>query len=100
MIASARVFSGSYWNLLTLSWRRPLSYRSQSIDLLGKSLDWFLYDNGLGHERVNVRMYSMDALRKNEGDYFLSNQTMNCQTGTFLLKKIASSVLICNQFCL
>ena len=33
---------------LTLSWRRPLSYRNQSIDLLSK---WFLYDNGLRHER-------------------------------------------------
>ena len=31
---------------LTLSWRRPLSYRNQSIDF------WFLYDNGLCHERV------------------------------------------------
>ena len=39
---------------LTLSWRRPLSYRSQSIDLLCKSMDWFQYDNGLRHERVNV----------------------------------------------
>ena len=38
---------------LTLSWRRPLSYRNQSIDLLCKSMDWFLYDNGLHHERVN-----------------------------------------------
>ena len=37
---------------LTLSWRRPLSYRKQSIDLLCKSMDWFLYDNGLRHERV------------------------------------------------
>ena len=37
---------------LTLSWRRPLSYRNQSIDLLRKSLDWFLYDIGLRHERV------------------------------------------------
>ena len=39
----------------TLSWRRPLSYRNQSIDLLS----WFLYDNGLRHERVkseNKRM--------------------------------------------
>ena len=34
--------------LLTLSWRRPLSYRNQSIDLLR-----FLYGNGLRHERVN-----------------------------------------------
>ena len=39
--------------LLTLSWRRPLSYRNQSIDLQSKSMDWFLYDNGLRHERVN-----------------------------------------------
>ena len=32
--------------LLTLARRRPLSYRNQSIDLLCKSMDWFLYDNG------------------------------------------------------
>ena len=38
--------------LLTHSWRRPLSYRNPSIDLLGKSMDWFLYGNGLRHERV------------------------------------------------
>ena len=38
---------------LTISWRRPLSYRNQSIDLVCKSMDWFLYDNGLRHERVN-----------------------------------------------
>ena len=37
---------------LTLSWRRPISYRNQSIDLLCKSMDWFLYDIGLRHERV------------------------------------------------
>ena len=33
-----------FW--LTLSWRSPLSYR--------KSMDWFLYDNGLRHERVKL----------------------------------------------
>ena len=37
---------------LTLSWRRPLLCRNQSIDLLCKSMDWFLYDNGPRHERV------------------------------------------------
>ena len=37
---------------LTLSWRRTLLYRNQSIDLQSKSMDWFLYDNGLHHERV------------------------------------------------
>ena len=38
---------------LTVSWRRPLSYRNQSINLRNKSMDWFLYDDGLRHERVN-----------------------------------------------
>ena len=38
---------------LTLSRRRPLSYRNQSIDLLWKSMDWFLYDTGLRLESVN-----------------------------------------------
>ena len=28
------------------------SYRNQSIDLQSKWMDWFLYDNGLRHERV------------------------------------------------
>ena len=39
---------------LTLSRLTPLSYRNQSIDLLCKSMDWFLYDNGLRHERVKL----------------------------------------------
>ena len=46
-------FDPSSKMLLTLSWRRPLSYRNQSIDLQSKSMDWFQYDNGLRHERVN-----------------------------------------------
>ena len=41
---------------LTLSWRRPLSYRNQSIDLLRKLMDWFLLDNGLRHERVKGKL--------------------------------------------
>ena len=40
---------------LTLSWRRPILYRNQSIDLRSKSMDWFLYDIGLRHERVKWR---------------------------------------------
>ena len=39
---------------LTLSWRGPKSYRNQSIDLQSKSMDWFLYDIGLRHERVKA----------------------------------------------
>ena len=38
---------------LILSRRRPLSYRTLPIDLRSKSMDSFLYDNGLRLERVN-----------------------------------------------
>ena len=37
---------------LTLSWRRCLSSRNKSTDLQGKSMDWFLYDRELRHERA------------------------------------------------
>ena len=56
MIFIARLFLIDCYFLafiyLTLLRRRPLSYRNQSIDLLRKSMDWFLYDNGLRLERV------------------------------------------------
>ena len=35
---------------LTLSWRRSLLYRNQSIDLPSNSMDWFLYHRDLHHE--------------------------------------------------
>ena len=40
-------------HLLTLSWRRFLSYRNQSIDFQSKSINWFLYDRDLRHEELN-----------------------------------------------
>ena len=36
---------------LTLSWRRSLSYRNQSIDFQSKRMDWFLYDRDLRSSR-------------------------------------------------
>ena len=41
---------------LTLSWQRSVSYRNQFIDLQSKSIDWFLYDKGIRHERVNLKL--------------------------------------------
>ena len=41
-------------NDLTLSRRGPLSHRNRSIDLLRKSVDWFLYNNSLRLERVKM----------------------------------------------
>ena len=42
--------------LLTSSWRRSLSYTNQSIYLLFKSMDWFLYDRDLRHEWVKLHL--------------------------------------------
>ena len=43
-------------SVLTLSWRRPLWYRNESIeDLQSKSMDCFLYDNGLRHKRGKLK---------------------------------------------
>ena len=39
---------------LTVSWQRSLSYRNQSTDLHGKSMEWFLYVKDLLHENVNL----------------------------------------------
>ena len=46
---------------LTLSRRRLLSYRNQSTDLLCKSMDWFLHDNGLRHERVKIIVFKFQS---------------------------------------
>ena len=48
---------------LKLSWRRPLSYRNLSIDLLYKSMDWFLYGNGLRHEWVKDFFSKCEQIR-------------------------------------
>ena len=41
---------------LTLSWRKSLSYRNQSMDLLCKSMDWGLYNRNLRHERFKIKI--------------------------------------------
>ena len=53
---------------LTLSWRKSLSYRNQSINLQRKSMDWFLSDRYTRHKRVKCfqsmsRWSSFDTIR-------------------------------------
>ena len=47
---------GLHFFRLTLSWRRSLSYRNRSIDLLCKSMDWFAYDRDFRYKRVKVSL--------------------------------------------
>ena len=54
---------------LTLSRRRPLLYRNQSIDLHSKSMEWFLYNSGLRLERVKFIKYlgrNLEMISKQE----------------------------------
>ena len=45
----------------------PLIYReNQFIDLQGKSMDWFLYDNGLRHVRLNMKIFTKKLKSKKE----------------------------------
>ena len=48
---------------LTLSWRRPLSYENQSINMQSKPMLWFLSDRDLRHERSNTESPGLDLLR-------------------------------------
>ena len=41
-----------YHCILTFWWRGSLSYKNQSVDLICKSMEWFLHDRDLGHKRV------------------------------------------------
>ena len=62
------------WSL-TLSWRRSLSNRNQSINLLSKSMNWLLYDRDLYQERVKKKMNVLHCvksvrIRSYSGPYF------------------------------
>ena len=64
-----KIYGQSEATPLTLSWRRYISYRSQSIDLQSKSTDWFLYARKLHHERNNYK-YLKRSWEKAILDYF------------------------------
>ena len=53
---SVKFVSVNRFQGLTLSWRRSLLYRNQSIDLQSKSLDWSLYDRNFRHARVKWQL--------------------------------------------
>ena len=55
---------------LTLPWRRPLPCRNQR-----RSMDWFLYDNGLRHERV--KFWSKTSSRNSYVECVISIKTAN-----------------------
>ena len=84
------------YKLLTLSWRGLLSYRNQSIDLQSKSMDWFLYGNGLRYEKFKplfARPHERNFLIK----WWFSFKSISAKwvknstfTGIFLTKKYES----------
>ena len=69
---------------LTLSWRKYLSYRNQSIYLQSNSMDWFLYDRNLHHERVN---YFQKKVLSYAFEYICSKKRIVFKTELKFLKK-------------
>ena len=70
--------------VLTLSWRRQLSYRNQSIE----SMYWFLYDNGPRHERVNEKTIHQRYINSliNEIFKYLNGRSPDLMNEVFRLK--------------
>ena len=58
---------------MSLPWVRSLSYRDQSIDLLYKLMDRFLYDKDLRHGRVSRRKELTDPGRREKIDFLFSH---------------------------
>ena len=75
---------------VTLSWRRPLSYRNQSIDLQSKSMDWFLYDNGPRPERVK-RANSVSTFKDNVKKHYLTWIIHN----VYRWIRVSASIYVC-----
>ena len=69
-------------NKLTLSRRRPLSYRNQSIDI-----DWFLYYNGLRHERVKQKMKNKHSLKDHIELFFNFHTKISHMTKKYFLMR-------------
>ena len=80
---------------LTLSWLRSQSYRNQSIDLQSKSVDWFLYDRDLCHERVKERIVGIQECT----DIFYWTQTLSQKACVFFknLYMFFENTCPCNQ---
>ena len=70
---------------LTLLWRRALSCGNQSNDLLCKSMDWFLYDMDLRHDRFNLPFFSQWALWAR---FYVTPLREKCHSGKYGPKKL------------
>ena len=68
---------------LTLSGRRTLLYRNQSIYLLYKLMDWFLYDRDLRHERVKL-FFNCNGTRT--GNHLAHKWTLNHLAKCFIVR--------------
>ena len=66
---------------LTLSWRGFLSCRNQSIDLVYKSMDWFLYNRDFHQERVKRKIrLTFDLIPTNEQRKLIESITIKWYT--------------------
>ena len=75
-------------NILNLSWWRSLLYRNQSIDLQNKSMDWFLQDKNLRHERANALLLACIQSNSNDCDKMIDIYESKYQRRMLLINPI------------
>ena len=73
---------------LNLPWRRSLSYWNQSIDLLSKSVDWFLCDKDLRHERIKTVFLTNFAKSIGKHSCLCHPLYYSCRIPTFFMKRL------------
>ena len=71
--------SSAAWSciVLTLSRRRSLSYRNQSIELQWNSMDWFLYAKDHRHKKVKCPEQIFPFSNISNEEHFETNQVKN-----------------------
>ena len=89
-----KVFCKSYRN------QKPkiLSYRNQSIDLQSISVEWFLYDRDLRHERVNYSIFNNCGNTHNKSKFCnmrnISNQYLGEKIGDTDIMSVMSVMIM------
>ena len=91
----------THWVIILTHWRRFLSYRNRSDDLQSKSVDWFLYDRNILHERLNcccMQRFIYHTHPRSHPCSLLNKSWARCQTKKEKIRNIFRQLLPTNAF--
>ena len=74
----------------SIDWGR---YRNQSIDLLRKSMDWFLYDNGITKEFIKITFAADMELSNYPVNFNIYLNSYETETAIFIATKHEKTIM-------